>query len=338
MKILKKITALLLSAVVLVTSLTAMTFTASAADDYAAPVVDVIEADGKVKIKVTLPFKELIDRQEINARYGKSKLYFSLTFGDYKAELWFSSSSRVYTYIVNGASRMETNQITADAKFITGGKYFSITYPEGHKCADAISNADKYILEYYLLSDNRYIYGDDKEHIYYKGGVRDIADLKINEIDDLVYTGKSRKPTVKIYDGDKRLSKGTDYTVSYKNNKKIGKATITIKGKGDYTGTVKLNFNIVPEATTLTVTKKSEKKVRCQWEPVVNVDGYQIYYSVNGGKYKKMGDISADKKSIIIKKNSFDFEKNTYKFKIRSYVEKDGEKIYSPFSTAVKAK
>lgn len=338
MKIFKRLTALLLSAVILLTSVIVMTFTASADEEYAEPTLDVIEADGKVKIKINVPFKDLLDRQEMCARYGKSKLYYSVTFGDYKAELWFSSASRVYTYIVNGENRMDTNAITADAKFISGGKYFSITYPVGHKCADAISNADKYILEYYLLADGRYIYGDDKEHIYYKDGKKDISDLKISELSDLVYTGKSRKPSVKIYDGEHRLSNGTDYTVSYTNNRKIGKATVTIKGKGDYSGTVKLHFNIVPEATTLTVTKKGDKKVRCAWEQTVNVDGYQIYYSVNGGKYKKMGEVSGKKQSIIITKDSFDFENNTYKFKIRSYVEKDGEKIYSPFSTAVKVK
>lgn len=39
---------------------------------------------------------------------------------------------------------------------------------------------------------------------------------------------------------------GTDYTVSYKNNKQIGTATATITGQGKYHGTVELQFTIVP--------------------------------------------------------------------------------------------
>ena len=42
----------------------------------------------------------------------------------------------------------------------------------------------------------------------------------------------------------KTLKKGTDYTVSYKNNTNVGTATVTITGKGNYTGTVKKTFKI----------------------------------------------------------------------------------------------
>ena len=41
------------------------------------------------------------------------------------------------------------------------------------------------------------------------------------------------------------LVKGTDYTVTYKNNDKPGVATAVVKGQGNYTGTVEVNFNIV---------------------------------------------------------------------------------------------
>lgn len=44
------------------------------------------------------------------------------------------------------------------------------------------------------------------------------------------------------------LTEGTDYTISYSANKKVGKATATIKGKGRYGGTVKKTYKIVPNA------------------------------------------------------------------------------------------
>ncbi|MBQ6843372.1 MAG: leucine-rich repeat protein, partial [Agathobacter sp.] len=58
------------------------------------------------------------------------------------------------------------------------------------------------------------------------------------------YDGKTKKPSVTIKLGDKTLVKDTDYTVTYKNNKNIGKATVTIKGKGNYTGTLTKTFTI----------------------------------------------------------------------------------------------
>ena len=63
------------------------------------------------------------------------------------------------------------------------------------------------------------------------------------------YTGAARKPgaTVKARVGGKMITlrKGTDYTVSYKNNKNIGTATAIIKGKGNFTGTLEKTFSIV---------------------------------------------------------------------------------------------
>ena len=60
-----------------------------------------------------------------------------------------------------------------------------------------------------------------------------------------VYTGKAVKPTVTVNLLVKKLKKGTDYTVSYANNKNAGTATIKIKGINLYSGTLKKTFRIV---------------------------------------------------------------------------------------------
>ena len=59
------------------------------------------------------------------------------------------------------------------------------------------------------------------------------------------YTGKRIKPSVKVKVGRITLKKKRDYTVTYSNNFSKGKATITIKGKGGFFGTKKVNFKIV---------------------------------------------------------------------------------------------
>ena len=60
------------------------------------------------------------------------------------------------------------------------------------------------------------------------------------------YDGTEKKPTVIAYDGTKQLKDGTDYTVTYSQNKEEGTATATIYGVGTYyTGTCIKTFNIV---------------------------------------------------------------------------------------------
>ncbi|MDE7252370.1 MAG: hypothetical protein K2O32_05430 [Acetatifactor sp.] len=60
------------------------------------------------------------------------------------------------------------------------------------------------------------------------------------------YTKKAVKPDVTLYNArGEQLVKGVDYTLAYKNNVKISdKAVVTVKGKGSYTGSFKVNFTI----------------------------------------------------------------------------------------------
>ncbi|MBR1765251.1 MAG: hypothetical protein IJ746_07645, partial [Ruminococcus sp.] len=65
------------------------------------------------------------------------------------------------------------------------------------------------------------------------------------------YDGKAKTPTVTVKNGTKALTKGTDYTVTYKNNTNAGTATVTITGKGSYTGTITKTFSIVKTQTDI---------------------------------------------------------------------------------------
>ena len=166
---------------------------------------------------------------------------------------------------------------------------------------------------------------------------KDISKLTISKISNKSYTGKAVKPAVTIKDGDKKLVKGTDYTVSYKNNTKIGTATVTIKGKGNYTGTKTLTFKIVPAKTTLKVSKKSDTKATFSWTAVKGAEKYQLYYSVDGGKtYKKYTTISGSKTSYTTSK--LNFKKYDYKFKIRAYDKVDKTTYYGSYSKIVSVK
>lgn len=64
---------------------------------------------------------------------------------------------------------------------------------------------------------------------------------------NFTYTGVAIKPEILVFDGLKRLSLGSDFTVSYKNNVNAGaKAEAKVSFKGGYKGTpaIKTNFTI----------------------------------------------------------------------------------------------
>jgi len=66
-----------------------------------------------------------------------------------------------------------------------------------------------------------------------------IADIPVQD-----YTGSAITPVITVTDGGKILREGTDYTVTYSNNTAEGKATAKITGKGNYSGTKNVHFEI----------------------------------------------------------------------------------------------
>ncbi len=77
----------------------------------------------------------------------------------------------------------------------------------------------------------------------------DIAKASFASIADQSYAdGKEVKPTPSVTFNGKTLKSGTDFTLSYKNNKKLGTASVTVTGKGNFKGSKTLNFKIVNPA------------------------------------------------------------------------------------------
>ncbi len=84
----------------------------------------------------------------------------------------------------------------------------------------------------------------DKTFTISKIDKADISGAKITGVKNKKYTGKKITLDLKVTMGSDTLKKGTDYTVNYSNNKKVGKATVTITGKNHYTGAKKVSFRI----------------------------------------------------------------------------------------------
>lgn len=165
---------------------------------------------------------------------------------------------------------------------------------------------------------------------------KSIANAKVT-LKSKYYTGKAIKqsPVVKL--GKKTLKEGTDYTVSYKNNKNIGTATVTIKGKNAYKGSVKATFKICPKKTTLSkVTSPKTKQAKVTYSKVKGVTGYQISYSTSKSFTKKTTKTAGSKKTS---KTITGLTKGkTYYVKVRTYKTVDGKKYYSGWSDVKKIK
>ncbi len=74
------------------------------------------------------------------------------------------------------------------------------------------------------------------------GAVLKPADVQLENASNLYYTGNAAEPAVKISGAEQNR----DFTVAYDKNVKAGTATVTVKGIGKYTGTVKKTFKIAP--------------------------------------------------------------------------------------------
>ncbi len=150
------------------------------------------------------------------------------------------------------------------------------------------------------------------------------------------YDGKTKTPKVTVTDYNKdQLVKDKDYTVTYqKGRKNPGKYSVTVKFKGNYSGTKTLYFEIkVSKVDKLTATAGTSA-VNLKWSEVKGADGYQIYYSTSkAGKYKKLKSTS----KLSYKKTGLKSGK-TYYFKVRAYKKMDSGTVFGSFSSVKSAK
>ena len=85
-----------------------------------------------------------------------------------------------------------------------------------------------------------------------------VADDFTLENSTLTYNGEVQTPSVKC---NAALTQDADYTVSYPESKNAGDYTVTITGKGNYSGSVELKYTIAPAVYTLPENAKIETEL-----------------------------------------------------------------------------
>ena len=156
----------------------------------------------------------------------------------------------------------------------------------------------------------------------------DISGMTVSKPSDAVYKGKAVKPAVTVKDLGATLKKDIDYTVTYRNNKKIGTGQAVITGIGRYFGTVTRSFRILPRSSALSA-NVTANGIRLRWGNAGDADAYVISVSTDDGEtFKNLKAVSAKKSSCTVK-----LPKGAeYVFRIRSYKTVDGKKYYSAWS------
>ena len=109
--------------------------------------------------------------------------------------------------------------------------------------------------------------------------------------ESVVYTGGEQKPAVTVKKGDVTLNEDTDYTVMYIDNINVGMAMVTVRGKGNYEGTVNKTFFITPKTLTgdmVTLSASSFTYNGVQQHPGLTVSDHDFltsndYYITNEG-------------------------------------------------------
>lgn len=168
------------------------------------------------------------------------------------------------------------------------------------------------------------------------GDLVDLNDCTIT-VKDKAYTGKQVKPSVTVMYGDKKLKKGKHYTVKYGKNKAIGEGTVTVVGKGDYTGSVERGFNIYPRKVSALKLKAGKGKINASWKKSGGgVSGYELEYATDNSFADAITLIM--EKAGTVKRTLSGLESGkTYYVRVRAYKDVDNSTYYSAWSAIKKA-
>ena len=149
-----------------------------------------------------------------------------------------------------------------------------------------------------------------------------------------VYNGKNAKPKVTVYNGRKKVS-SKYYKVTYKNNKKVGYATVIVKGKGKfakYAG--KAAFTIKLKTLKKPSVKKGAKgTLNVSWKRDGQATKYVVQYSQSKkfkGKSTKTVTITNNKIGKTVLKGLTG--KKNYYVRVRSCKAVNGREIWSSWS------
>ena len=233
-----------------------------------------------------------------------------------KASVTLSTS----TYAYDGKAKKPGVTVKLNGKTLKNGTDYTVSYSNNTKVGTAtvkITGKGNYtgsVSKTYNIKNN-------------------FKKATVSGISTKAFTGKNITQSITVKYNGKTLKKGTDYTVSYSNNKSIGTATVKIAGKGSYTGTITKTFKINPAKQEIQKLKAKSKAFFVDWAQKGSATGYEIQYATNS-KFTsaKKVTITNDKtdKATVSKLSG----KKKYYVRVRSYTTVKGTKYYGAWSAS----
>ena len=232
-----------------------------------------------------------------------------------KASVTLSTS----TYAYDGKAKKPGVTVKLNGKTLKNGTDYTVSYSNNTKVGTAtvkITGKGNYtgsVSKTYNIKNN-------------------FKKATVSGISTKAFTGKNITQSITVKYNGKTLKNGTDYTVSYSNNKSIGTATVKIAGKGSYTGTITKTFKINPAKQEIQKLTAKSKAFFVDWAQKGSATGYEIQYATNS-KFTSA-------KKVTIKNNKTDKTtvsklsgKKKYYVRVRSYTTVKGTKYYGAWSS-----
>ena len=233
-----------------------------------------------------------------------------------KASVTLSTS----TYAYDGKAKKPGVTVKLSGKTLKNGTDYTVSYSNNTKVGTAtvkITGKGNYtgsVSKTYSIKNN-------------------FKKATVSGISTKAFTGKNITQSITVKYNGKTLKKGTDYTVSYSNNKKVGTATVKIVGKGSCTGTVTKTFKINPAKQEIQKLTAKSKAFFVDWAQKGSATGYEIQYATNSKftRAKKVTITNNKTDKTTISKLS---GKKKYYVRVRSYTTVKGTKYYGAWSAS----
>ena len=232
-----------------------------------------------------------------------------------KASVTLSTS----TYAYDGKAKKPGVTVKLNGKTLKNGTDYTVSYSNNTKVGTAkvtITGKGNYtgsVSKTYSIKNN-------------------FKKATVSGISTKAFTGKNITQSITVKYNGKTLKKGTDYTVSYSNNKSIGTATVKIAGKGSYTGTITKTFKINPAKQEIQKLKAKSKAFFVDWAQKGSATGYEIQYATNS-KFTSAKKVTITNNKTDTKTISKLSGKKKYYVRVRSYTTVKGTKYYGAWSS-----
>ena len=222
------------------------------------------------------------------------------------------------TYVYDGKVKKPSVTVKLGSKTLKNGTDYTVSYSNNVKVGTATVK---------ITGKGDYT-GSVTKNFSIKN---DFLQATVTGISTKTYSGKSQTQKITVKFGGKTLKNGTDYTVSYSNNKKIGTASMKIVGKGDYAGTIERSFKINPVKLSISKLTAKSKGFKASWAKNDQATGYEMQYSTDS-KFKTAKKVAITKKTTTAKTITKLKASKKYYVRMRIYTTVNGTKYYGAWS------